>query len=221
MSDGTYEGHEAEDVQYETEGYEGQEEYVDSKAQRRAAKYAHLRANVPLRRTGYGWFIFLAITIFLVSVADIVFLDSMLKWGVIGVLAVILIWAIILLFSRRWKEVEEGDDFDEVDYQENGDYLRCRTCYHVFRFDMDHVTDDHREHVAFNCPECGAMGNLPAANMPKVNAPVPGGDIHATDFSCGACEAHWTVGAIGHDGKADVGFEACPHCGGKDQIFQS
>lgn len=195
-----------------------------TKAEAREAKYAHLRANVPVRRTGYAWFIVLAILIFLFSIVDIMFISSVAKWVVIGALAVILIWAIFLLFSRSWGDDKGVVDFDEVDdedYLEDGDYLRCRTCMHVFRFDMDHVHDKHREHVAFSCPECGTSGRLPAPDQPHVKAPVPGGEVYGKDFSCGSCDAHWTVGALGHEGKADVAFEACPHCGVKDQIYEA
>jgi Zn finger protein HypA/HybF involved in hydrogenase expression len=197
----------------------------ESKIQKREAKFAHLRANVQLRRTGYTWFIVSAILLFLVSLVDIMFLDSVMEWGIIGALGVLVIWALVLFFSRAWNGVEDGDvEFEEIedeDFVAKGDFLRCKTCMHVFRFELDHVQDEHREHVAFNCPECGTMGYLPSPEQETVKAPVPGGEVYATDFSCGSCDAHWTVGAIGHEGKADVGFEACPHCGVKDQIYQS
>lgn len=197
----------------------------ETKSEARAKKYSHLRANVGLRRAGYAWFIVSAIVIFLYSAVDIIFISSKSKWFVLGALVILIIWAIILFFSRRIRDDDDWEfdnvEFEEKHYHENGDYLRCKTCLHVFRFDMGHVEDDHREHVAFNCPECGTEGRLPRLDAEKVPAPVPGGQVYTDDFSCGSCEATWSVGALGHKGKAQVAFEGCPHCGVKDQVYSA
>jgi DNA-directed RNA polymerase subunit RPC12/RpoP len=176
------------------------------------ARYGHLRANVPLRRTGYGWFMVLAILVFATSVVDIVYLDEVLFYGVLAAYGVLLLWGIGLLFSRRRKEGEEMMEFelaDEMDLKE--EYLRCPECRHVFEFDMEHRSG--RKAVNMTCPECGYVGQLPPETRQRVAAAVPGGSAQGPTFVCDECGEHWRVGTLGHEPKKDVQFSACPHCG--------
>ncbi len=179
--------------------------------------YSHLRADVPKRRTAYWAFLASAIVVFFVSIADILWLDSVLFWGVIAAYAILFIWAFVLLFSRSNRDEYDEDFFDAptsgVDWRNDGrvDHLRCAQCRHVFAFDMKHIDDD-RAHVAFNCPECGATGKMPKPSTPVVEAVVPGGAMHGPRFTCYDCDEQWAVGAIGHEPKADVRFASCPHC---------
>lgn len=185
--------------------------------------YSHLRANVPKRRKGYWAFFWTALVVFLVSLADIIWFDEVLYWGVIAAYVILLVWGIILLFSRRINDDEDDEDeddfFDEApksagtDWRNDGrvDHLRCKECAHVFAFDMKSI-DDEKAHVAFNCPECGAKGKMPRPQAAIVEAVVPGGAMHGPRFECHDCDEQWAVGSIGHDPKADVRFDACPHC---------
>ncbi len=181
--------------------------------------YSHLRADVPKRRTAYWAFLWTAVVVFLVSIADILFLESVLFYGVLAAYAVLLIWGILLLFSRRQSADVDEDFFapptSNVDWRNDGrvDHLRCTKCRHVFAFDMKSI-DDRKAHVAFNCPECGATGKMPRPEANVVEAVVPGGSMHGPRFECQDCSEQWAVGAIGHEPKADVRFESCPHCGG-------
>lgn len=178
------------------------------------ARYGHLRANVPLRRTGYGWFMVLAVLVFIVSVIDIVYLDEVLYYGVLGAYALLLIWALLLLASRKRKS---GDDDEMLEFQLademslKEEYLRCPECRHIFEFDMEHR--DGRKGVNLSCPECGYIGRLPPADRERVAAAVPGGEADGPTFVCDACGEHWLVGTIGHKPKHDVQFSACPNCG--------
>lgn len=180
--------------------------------------HSHLRADVPKRRMGYWAFLWTAVVVFIVSLVDIIFLDEVLFWGVIAAYVILLIWGITLLFSRSIGG-EEPDEFfgvvaeDDADWTRDGkvEHLRCTNCAHVFGFDMKHLDDD-KAHVAFNCPECGATGKLPARNATPVEAVVPGGRMHGPKFHCNECAEEWSVGAIGHEPKAEVRFDACPHC---------
>lgn len=192
----------------------------------RKRDHSHLRANVEKRRLGYAWFLITAIVVFLVSVADILWLDGVLYWGVLGAYLVLFVWAVVLLFSRRIPTDEEEDDDDAFapledihakGWREDGDidHLRCPHCRHVFAFDMKDLHAERRS-VAFTCPECGAAARLPQAHAPVHEAVVPGGPAKGPEFHCHSCEERWSVGAIGHDPKAEVRFDACPHCGSVD-----
>lgn len=182
--------------------------------------YGHLRANVPTRRKAYWAFLWIAIAVFVVSILDILFFEEVLFWGVIAAYVILFVWGIVLLFSRRWADDEEDDFVGVVDDEPaSGDWrndgrvqhLRCVKCAHVFGFDMKHIDDD-KAHVAFNCPECGATGKMPRPNAEVVEAVVPGGRMKGPRFECHDCNEQWAVGAIGHEPKADVKFDACPHC---------
>lgn len=174
-------------------------------------KYQHLRADVPKRRKAYGWFIALAILVFIVSLVDILFLDQLLFWGVIAAYAILIVWAFFLLFSRRGEErMRQATATDR-------DYLRCGTCRHVFAFDMQHLHDP-RKPVVFTCPECGTPGRLPDTEKGAAPAAIPGGGSFGPRFLCENCGERWSVSALGHDPKSDVHFEACPHCGDEDSM---
>ena len=181
-------------------------------------RYGHLRANVPLRRTGYGWFIFAVLLIFALTLVDIIYLDEVLKWGLVAAYAVIFMWAFFLLFSRtRRGEAPAADDdglleFDVADSMDlEAEYLRCPQCRHVFEFDMEHRS--HRKHVRFTCPECAYIGLLPPEDKDPVEAVIPGGKADGPTFLCGNCHEHWKVATIGHGPKKEIRFSACPHCG--------
>lgn len=178
-------------------------------------RYGHLRANVPLRRTAYGWFVVLAVIAFIVGVVDIIYLDDELMYGVFGAFGVIFLWGLLLLASRKKKEdILEFQVADTMDLQE--EYLRCPECRHVFQFDMEHRDD--RKDVNFTCPECAFVGKLPPADREPVPAAVPGGTGEGPAFVCDECGEHWRVGTLGHDPKEEVRFSACPHCGEKENF---
>lgn len=183
----------------------------DTPKESRGEKYQHLRADVPRRRKAYGWFIVLAILVFVVSLVDILFLENALFWGVIAAYAVLLVWGIFLLFSRRGEErVRQATVTDR-------DYLRCGTCRHVFAFDMQHLHDP-RKPVVFTCPECGTPGRLPNTEKGAAPAAIPGGGTFGPRFLCDNCGERWSVAALGHDPKSDVHFQACPHCGSEEDM---
>lgn len=168
------------------------------------------RANVSLRRKLYVVIILLAIAVFALAVVDILWLDEALYYGVLGGFGVLFLWALLMLFSRR-------HEYEVISTAMEKTYLRCKTCRHVFGFDMQHP-HEARKPVVFTCPECGTPGRLPVDDSHAQPAAVPGGGTEGPRFKCDACDEHWSVGALGHTPKAEVRFEACPHCGEKGQM---
>lgn len=167
--------------------------------------------NVAGRRKAYGWFIGLAVVVFLVAAVDILFLDSILEYGVYAALVLLFILAIILLFARSGpKEKEEELEPVPLDGKEQ---LHCPHCAHVFVMETPKNTKKWQRKVAFTCPECGNKGVLPPANATPVEAVVPGGDLQSRSFRCGVCHEGWSVGVIGHRLKKKPFFDACPSCG--------
>lgn len=167
--------------------------------------------NVEGRRKAYGWFIALAILVFLVAAIDILFLDSILKYGVYAALGLLLLLAIILLFARG-EPREEEEELEPLSL-DGKEQLHCPHCAHVFVMETPKNTKKWQRKVAFTCPECGNKGVLPPANATPVEAVVPGGDVKGRSFRCGVCQEGWSVGVIGHRLKKKPFFDACPSCG--------
>lgn len=170
------------------------------------ARYRHLQANVRKRRGLYTLLIILGIIAILAAVADILFLDSVMKLGVLGVFAFLIIWSILMLFSRRRHQAELA----EIDRLQRT-LLQCPDCKNVFQYGEIHF-DDHKK-AAFTCPICGAYGALPDPGAAPVKAVVPEGDLKVKHYVCSNCKEEIEVGTYGEQPLYDVRFRTCPRCG--------
>ncbi len=198
------------------------------------ARYGHLRANVHKRRTGYKWILALGFLTLAATVVDILFLDNALQLPLLAVYGVLALAAILMYFSRSIKEPKEeepeeeafpvdaninlrertGTSYDLADVRHG--VLSCPSCRQVFQLGLEHY--DQRRNVLFTCPECGEAGRLPTDAKPPVVADIPVEPVHAAWYHCDHCGEDWSVGTFGHDGRVSR-FEACPHCGTKDEIM--
>ncbi len=197
------------------------------------ARYAHLRADVQKRRTGYKTIIALGVLTLVVSIVDILLLDQVLFLPVIGLYVVLAVVAVILYFSRRVKEetdeAEDQEDESEVAIElreregtsyDFGDVRRgalsCPSCRNVFQLGLEHF-GQHKS-VFFTCPECGEAARLPTGAKKPIEADLPAKPVHDSWYHCDHCGEDWSVGTFGHEGRTSH-FEACPHCGTKDEIM--
>lgn len=183
------------------------------------SRHDHLRANPQKRRTAYWILMLVGLGALIAAIIDIFVLDAEWMWPLLIILFIVILLEIILFFSRR--KPEEETEYEEVVTDEpaelNHQYLRCQNCAHVISFEMQHLHEDRHGSV-FTCPECGLPGRLPRRDEAKAHAVIPGGASHEVQFGCGNCGEHFAVGSIGHDPKAEIKFDSCPHCGVSDQL---
>lgn len=178
----------------------------DAAAEVGYARYRHLKANVRKRRAAYKVFIPVAIVVFAATIADILFLKSVLEIPLLVAFGILLIVAIALLFSSR----RGREELAEIDRLQRT-LLQCPDCKNVFQYGEIHF-DDHKK-AAFSCPICGAYGALPDNDADPVKAVVPEGELKVRHYVCGNCREEIEVGTYGDQPLYDVRFRTCPHCG--------
>ena len=163
-------------------------------------KFAQVKANVAWRRKAYFWFIIAVVAVFLISIADIIWWDEILQWGVYVAILGLLIWAIVLLFAGV---LRNAWSVGEV-------VLSCPNCEHVFLYAADHA--DNKGHARMTCPVCQFAGELPVSEDQATEIQMPDGPRHDRAYQCGHCEEHIVISTLG-DNPQPVQFEVCPHCG--------
>jgi Zn finger protein HypA/HybF involved in hydrogenase expression len=180
-------------------------------AAERMERYRHLRANVRRRRMGYALFILFALAVFATSIVDIVFLSQALMPYVFALYGVLLVLAIVLLFSRR----SQHEDLQEMRSLEKA-LLQCPDCQNVFQYGQIRFHD--RRKTAFSCPVCGVYSQLPDPTAQPVKALRPNGSFHELQYRCNNCNEALAVGTFGETPLHLVRFRACPNCGEKGFI---
>lgn len=186
--------------------------------------HEHLRANPGKRKGAFAMFLVLAFVLVGAAVADILFLDSVLKWGVLGLFALLLVWGLFLLFSRRirtsraaYSSVDTHQWEDEAGWTDRA-LLRCPDCQNIFEYSEDHL-DDRRD-SAFSCPVCGRYSHLPKSDAEPVRAPVPEGDAQEVAYVCMECHERIRIGTFGEDPHYESTFRTCPHCGVRNAVVR-
>ncbi len=163
------------------------------------SEFEHLRANVPKRRLGYKLFIVAAFVVFATSLVDILWLDNLLYFGVLGAYGLLFLWAILLLISRRRPgQVRLGEVV-----------LNCPNCDNAFLYGSTHLADPAGTMIT--CPVCAQASELPPAGSQPRTVVLPDTTPVHTAYRCDHCDEHITVATFGQPPR-DVRFRACPQC---------
>jgi DNA-directed RNA polymerase subunit M/transcription elongation factor TFIIS/DNA-directed RNA polymerase subunit RPC12/RpoP len=173
-------------------------------------RYNQLRANVRRRRVAYGLIIVFAILVFAGTLADIIFNESEFKLYLLTAYAVLFVWGLILLFSRR-RHLQEVAELAAMQRT----YLECENCNSVFQFGQLRFGD--RRRVGFTCPVCGDESALPGPGSIPVERVLPEANVTEVTYACGNCSEEIVVGAFGAT-PVETRFRACPHCGVAGQV---
>ncbi|MEK6976258.1 MAG: hypothetical protein AABY18_07950 [Candidatus Thermoplasmatota archaeon] len=182
------------------------DETLDAKWER----YNQLRANVRRRRTAYGLAILFGVLVFLATAWDIVFNESAYQWYLLPIFAAIILWEVILFFSRR-RHLQEVAELEAM----HRTYLECETCNSVFQFGELRFSD--RKRVGFSCPVCGEDSALPGPGATPVERVLPEANVIETTYACGNCSEQIVVGTFGGTPR-ETRFRACPSCGERGQV---
>jgi hypothetical protein len=178
----------------------------------RIERYKQLHANVKRRRGFYVLFIVLVLAVLALSIVDILFLGSKLKWlGVFPAYGLLLVLAILLLFSRK-KHREELEELRALERS----LLQCPDCLNIFRFGS--VNWAQHKKAAFSCPVCGVYSALPGPGTPPVEAFLPSGEVSEVEYSCGNCGEEFAIGTFTGTPLHQVQFRSCPNCEQKGHI---
>lgn len=173
-------------------------------------RYNQLRANVHRRRVAYVVAIILGIAVFLATAWDITFNASEFQWYLLPLFAAIILWEIILLFSRR-RHLQEVRELEAMQRT----YLECENCNSVFQF--GELRLKRRQRVGFSCPVCSEDSALPAPDAIPVERVLPEANVVENSYACGNCQEQIVVGTFGARPR-ESRFQACPSCGLAGQI---
>ena len=173
-------------------------------------RYNQLRANVRRRRMAYGLAIFFGIVVFLATAWDIVFNESAYKWFLLPVFVALIVWELILLFSRR-RHLQEVAELAAM----SRTYLECENCKTVFQF--GELRFGERRRVGFGCPVCSEESALPGPDSTPVERVLPEATVVEAAYRCGNCDEQIVVGTFGATPRESI-FRACPHCGLPGQV---
>jgi len=191
----------AADAAQKTEKQRAEEERLEAKLER----YRRLRASVRNRRIAYGLAIVLGLLVFAATLWDIIFNDSELQWILLPLFLAIILWEVILLFSRR-RHLQEVAELEAMQRT----YLECDNCRSVFQF--GELNFGNRRRVGFTCPVCAEESALPGPDAQPVERVLPDARVLETTYACGHCNEQLVVGTFGTTPRESV-FRACPNCG--------
>ncbi len=196
------------------------------------AKYRHLRANVHRRRMLYALVIFLALAAVALALYDILVLradkepplptaERTIEFAVYGLIALLFLWALFMLFSRRSGEetiVTTTETVEEMQARLELEraLMQCPDCKSIFQFGEVHFRDNKR--TAFSCPVCGVFSRLPDPGMEPVKVLRPEGEFKELQYHCSNCKEDLAVGTFGETPLHLVRFRACPGCGQRGHI---
>lgn len=173
-------------------------------------RYNQLRANVRRRRFLYGVMIVLDIVVVLATLWDIIFNDSDYQWFLLPAYAVLFVWGLLMLISRR-RHLQEVAELQAMQRT----YLECENCNSVFQFGQ--LRFGERQRIGFTCPVCGDESALPGPGSTPVERVLPEAQVTEVTYACGNCAEEIVVGAFGQT-PVETRFRACPHCGVRGQV---
>ena len=184
-----------------TDKQRAEEERLEAKLER----YRRLRASVRNRRIAYFLAIVLGLLVFAATLWDIIFNDSELQWILLPLFLAIILWEVILLFSRR-RHLQEVAELEAM----HRTYLECDHCKSVFQF--GELNFGNRKRVGFTCPVCAEESALPGPDAQPVERILPDARVLEATYACGHCSEQMVVGTFGATPRESL-FRACPNCG--------
>ena len=185
-------------------------------------RHAGLRANPGKRRAAYWVLILLGLGVLALSLVDIFVLDATMATIVYVLYAILIVVAIILMFSRRRDAPAEEAPLVEqapIPQEMQRALLQCPDCKSVFEFGEIRFHDNKR--TAFSCPVCGVYSKLPDPDQEPVKVLRPEGEYKQVQYHCNHCNEDIAIGTFGDTPLHLVRFRACPHCGQKGHIVRT
>lgn len=187
----------------------------------RAQRHRGLRANPGKRRAAYWVLILLGLGVLALSLVDIFVLDATMAPVVYALYGVLILAAIVLLFSRRSEAPAEEPVAEQapIPQEMQRALLQCPDCKSVFEFGEIRFHDNKR--TAFSCPVCGVYSKLPDPDQEPVKVLRPEGEFKQVQYHCNNCNEDIAIGTFGDTPLHLVRFRACPHCGQKGHIVRT
>jgi len=155
-------------------------------------------------------------TLFL-SIFDILYGKDWLQI-ILALYAVLIIFAIFLLFIKPAKKSEESEGIvEEFEKTLEGKlyHFKCPECNGIFAIKKSKNND--KKPFTLTCPDCGNVGKI-SANPAVVVEKIPKHKSENIKFKCKSCGERVSIWAEGADLVQNVEIYSCPYCGEKQSM---
>lgn len=156
--------------------------------------------------------LFLSIVVLFLSLFDIIY-DKQWLQTILALYAVLIIFAIVLLFLKPTKKtVESGDIVEEFEKTLEGKlyHFKCPQCEGIFAIKKS--KHNNKKPFTLTCPDCGTVGRI-SGSPPVVVEEIPEQKSENVKFKCRTCGERVSIWAEGTDLVQNVQIYSCPYCG--------
>lgn len=168
----------------------------------------------------YSWFknnsiffliLVISFWVFVFTIYDILFRKN---WEIYLIVSYIILFILffVTFFLINSKETESIPSIEEFEKTLKGGlfHFKCPICGGIFAIKKSR--GNNKKKVRMNCPDCGAVGIIPA-NPSCIVEQIPEKKSIKKNFRCSNCGEGITVWAEGQDLYNDITVYTCPFCG--------
>jgi len=161
--------------------------------------------------------LFLSIAVLFLSLFDILY-DKQWLQIILALYAVLIIFAIVLLFLKQTKKIAGSKDIvEEFEKTLEGKlyHFKCPQCEGIFAIKKS--KQNNKKPFTLTCPDCGTLGRIsgtPAVVMEE----IPDQKSENIKFKCKNCGERVSIWAEGTDLVQNVEIHSCPYCGERQSM---
>ena len=156
--------------------------------------------------------LFLSIVVLFLSLFDIIY-DKQWLQIILALYAVLIIFAIVLLFLKPTKKIAESKDIvEEFEKTLEGKlyHFKCPQCEGIFAIKKS--KHNNKKPFTLTCPDCGTVGRISGSPSVVVEE-IPEQKSENVKFKCRNCGERVSIWAEGADLVQNVQIYSCPYCG--------
>lgn len=161
--------------------------------------------------------VILSIVILISSLFD-VFNEGQDVQIVLTIYAVLIIFAIMLLFFYPTKKIIGSKDIvEEFEKSLEGKlyHFKCPNCNGIFAIKKS--KENNKKPFALTCPDCGTVGKISSSPTVIVEE-IPKQKSENIKFKCKSCGERVSVWAEGAELYQNIQINSCPYCGKKQPM---
>ena len=169
------------------------------------------------RKLLFTLIIILSIIVLFSSIFDIVYEKQWLQI-ILALYAVLIIFAIVLLFLKQTKKIAGSKDIvEEFEKTLEGKlyHFKCPQCEGIFAIKKS--KRNNKKPFTLTCPDCGTVGRI-SSSPPVVVEEIPEQKSENIKFTCKNCGERVSIWAEGTDLVRKVEIYSCPYCGEKQSM---
>jgi len=156
--------------------------------------------------------LFLSVVVLFLSLFDILYGNEWLLI-ILALYAVLIIFAIVLLFLKPTKKMAKSKDIvEEFEKTLEGKlyHFKCPQCEGIFAIKKS--KHNNKKPFTLTCPDCGTVGRISGSPTVVVEE-IPEQKSENIKFKCKNCSERVSIWAEGTELVKNVEIYSCPYCG--------